>query len=185
MSTSFWQGLHFSRCRGVNSDMARVWRLPGGARRAIFSMILTFLHLKSHIFARPQGHLQVLRGPEGSRGGNRGGRVWMFSRKGSNFQGNFRNPVFLRGVRFPMEFLETCSKAKAPTRLACIGEAESWASAPPLIPHPDCARSCQTDRQQAGAPSQARSPHHGPHTQPGAPRYGATSRRTPTHPPVS
>ena len=24
-----------------------------------------------------------------------------------NFQGNFRNPVFLRGVRFPMEFLET------------------------------------------------------------------------------
>ena len=57
LSTSFWQGLHFSRCRRVNSDMGRVWRLPGDAQRAIFSMTSTFLHLKTQIFARPQGHL--------------------------------------------------------------------------------------------------------------------------------
>ena len=54
----------------------------------------------------------------------------MFSRKGSDFQGNFRNPVFLRGVRFPMEFLETCSKAKhltAPTRTSLTYRARAVA----------------------------------------------------------
>ena len=38
-------------------------------------------------------------GSEGSRGVSRGGTVWTVSRRGSDFQGNFRNRVFLRGVR--------------------------------------------------------------------------------------
>ena len=36
----------FSRCRGVNPDMGRVWRLPGGGQRTIFSKILTFFALQ-------------------------------------------------------------------------------------------------------------------------------------------
>ena len=35
-----------------------------------------------------------------------------FSSEGSNFQGNFRNRVFLGGVKFPKEFLETWARAK-------------------------------------------------------------------------
>ena len=68
---------------------------------AIFSTISTFLHLRSQIFAHPQGHLWVLRGPEGKveEGGSgfspeRGqisrevsGNV--FSSEGSDFQENF------------------------------------------------------------------------------------------------
>ena len=38
--------------------------------------------------------------------------VWIFSRKGSYFQGNFQNRVFLQGVKFPIEFLEICVRAK-------------------------------------------------------------------------
>ena len=57
LSTSFWQGLHCSRCQGLNLDMGRVWRLPGGDIIAILSMILTFLHPKLKIFARPQVYL--------------------------------------------------------------------------------------------------------------------------------
>ena len=55
-----------------NPDMSRVWRLPGGAQCAIFSMLLTFFHLKLQIFAGPQGHLYVSDGSEGSRGVPRG-----------------------------------------------------------------------------------------------------------------
>ena len=57
LSTSFWQGLHFSRCRGLNPDIGWVWCHLGGAQRTVFSRIWTFLHLKSQIFARPQGNL--------------------------------------------------------------------------------------------------------------------------------
>ena len=57
-----------------------------------------------------------------------------------------RPPCYLKPVDPPPP--PGRSPHPALTRLACIGEAESWASAPPLIPHPDCARSCQTDRQQ-------------------------------------
>ena len=38
--------------------------------------------------------------------------VAFFSFEGSNFQGNFRNRVFLGGVKFPKEFLEMCARAK-------------------------------------------------------------------------
>ena len=70
-------------------------------------------------------------GSEGSRGVSRGGRVWIVSRKGSDFQGNFRNPVFLRGVRFPMEFLETCGKAKSmDTDLHSLAPASTTANLP-------------------------------------------------------
>ena len=61
-----------------------------------FSMIWTFLHLKSQN-SLALGGISI--GSEGSRGVSRGGRIWIFSRKGSDNQGNFRNRVLLRGVR--------------------------------------------------------------------------------------
>ena len=82
--------------------MGRVWYFIGGAQRAIFHGF-GLLHLKSQISLVSGASV----GSEGSRGLSRGGTVWIVSRKGSDFQGSFRNRVFLRGVRFPIEFLET------------------------------------------------------------------------------
>ena len=64
-----------------------------------------------------EGSREVPRGPEGSRGERRGGRVWIFSQKGSNFQGNFQKRFFLRGVKFPKEFLETYVRANVKRRV--------------------------------------------------------------------
>ena len=55
LSTSFWQCLHCSRCRGLNLDMGRVWRLPGGDIIAIFSMMLTFFAPEIANFRSPAG----------------------------------------------------------------------------------------------------------------------------------
>ena len=80
------------------------------AHSARFFNDLDFFAPEIANFRSPSG---VSLGSEGSRGVSRGGRVWIVSRKGSDFQGNFRNPVFLRGVRFPMEFLEICARGKS------------------------------------------------------------------------
>ena len=86
---------------GLNPGMGRVWRLPGGAQSAIFSMTLAFLHLKSQISLVRRGISRFGGGPEGK---SREGRVWIFTPSGqisletsgnakrggpSNFQRNF------------------------------------------------------------------------------------------------
>ena len=47
--------------------------------------------------------------------------VAFFSFEGSNFQGNFRNRVFLGGVKFPKEFLEMCARANPSLPLSSRG----------------------------------------------------------------
>ena len=60
------------------------------------------------------------RGPEGSQGGESRREGLDFLPKGSNFQGNFRNRVFLRGVKFPKEFLEIYARANMDTADTCF-----------------------------------------------------------------
>ena len=68
LSTSFWQGLHFSRCQGLNPDKDRVWRLSGGAPSAIFNGF-DFFALELENFRSPAG---ASLGSEGSGGVPRG-----------------------------------------------------------------------------------------------------------------
>ena len=92
MSTSFWQGLHFSRCQGLNPDKDRVWRLSGGAPSAIFN-VFDFFALELENFRSPAG---ACLGSEGSWGVPRG----KSRRDGLDF--------LSKGVKFPGKFPELC-----------------------------------------------------------------------------